>query len=313
METAQELIGRREELGALAELIDEGSVRGATLVVCGDAGIGKSALLQAARGTARARGFRVLTSVGVQSEAQLPFAGLHQVLRPVQGTISDLPPVQRDALLSAFGLSDGPAPEPFLISLAAASVLAAVAAERPVALLADDVQWLDPLSQEALTFLGHRAAGNPIVVVGVVRNGFPSPFLSAGFPRFDIGGVDDAAAERILLAHAGDLSAGDRRLIQHEALGNPLALMELPAVWRGAEAPTTDLQHLTLSARLERAFAGRITELPPGTRDAVLVAAASGCSCHRGRSAPTCTASSPNSTSPPGRNSPPASTTRSDN
>src|SRR5205814_4679752 len=112
-----------------------------------------------------------------------------------------------------------------------------------------------------------------VTVIGAVRDGHPGPFLSARFPRLDIGGLDDAAAQRILLSCAGDLSAADRGRIQQEALGNPLALLELPASWRVPDPPSTDRQHPRLSARLERAFVGRITELPAGTRDAVLVAA----------------------------------------
>jgi len=268
-----ELVGRQDELSVLTELIDRGATRGATLVVRGDPGIGKSALLVVARQAATVQGYRVLAAVGVQSEAQLPFAGLHQLLRPLQASVRQLPPAQREALLAAFGISDGPPPEPFLIALAAANLLASVATLRPVLVVADDVQWLDPQSQEALTFVAHRVAGHRIVVVGAVRNGHPGPLLSAGFPELEVRGVHDAAAQLILQTHAGDLSSADRRRIQQVARGNPLALLELPATWRGPEAPATDLQHPSLPARLEQAFAGRITELPARTRDAVLVAA----------------------------------------
>ncbi len=267
------LVGRQGELAVLAKLVDRGSVRGAALVVHGDPGIGKSALLAAARRAARARGFRVLTAVGVQSEAQLPFAGLHQLLRPVQASVRDLPPAQRDALLTAFGLLDGPRPELFLIAVAAANLVVSAAADRPVVVLADDVQWLDTQSQGALIFLALRTVGNPVVVIGAVRSGHPGPLLAAGLPELEVRGVDDAAAEQILLTHAADLGAAVRRRILHEALGNPLALLELPAMWREPDAPATDVQYLSLPARLERAFACRIGELPARTRDAVLVAA----------------------------------------
>jgi len=270
---APDLVGRQRELDVLATLVDRGAARGAALVLHGDPGVGKSALLAAARQAARARGCRVLTAVGVESEAQLPFAGLHQLLRPVQASVAGLPVIQRDALLTAFGLSEGPRTEPFLIALAAANMLAAVAVDRPVVALADDVQWLDPQTQEVLTFLAHRAAGTPIVVIGAVRTGHPGPLQSAGLPELDVSGVDDGAAEQILLTHAGDLSAAGRRRIRQEAQGNPLALLELAAVWRRAGAPGTDPQQPNLPARLERAFAGRISELPARTRDALLVAA----------------------------------------
>ena len=267
------LLGRRRELDVLLGLLGRRPAGSAAMVVHGEPGIGKSALLSAARHAAGARGFRVLTAVGVQSEAQLPFAGLHQLLRPVQASVPALPAAQRDALLTALGLLDRPRPEPFLIALAAANLLAFLAADRPVVAVADDAQWLDPQSQEALTFLAHRAAGNPIVVIAAVRTGHPGPFLSAGLAELEVRGLDDAAARRILLTHAADLGAADRRRILQEALGNPLALLELPAWWRGPDAPGTDLRLPSLPARLERAFADRIGALPAGTRDAVLVAA----------------------------------------
>ena len=268
-----ELVGRRDELAVLAELVDRGSVAGGALLLHGDPGIGKSALLAATARRASTGGRRVLATVGVQPEAELPFAGLHQVLTPVWASARQLPAPQRDALRTAFGLLDGPPPEPFLVALAAANLLAAVAADGPVVVLADDVQWLDPPSQEALTFLARHAAGRPIVVVGAVRSGHPCPVRSAGLAELEVRGVDDTAAWQILLAHAGDLGSAVRRRIQREAQGNPLALLELPASWRRSDAAATGVRTTSLPDRLERAFVDRLGELPPRTRDAVLVAA----------------------------------------
>ena len=266
------LVGRDAELQVLAGLIARAGVGGSAIVVTGEPGIGKSALLAEAEAEARAAGCRVLAATGVQSEAQLPFAGLHQLLRPLlRAAREQLRPAHRRALLAAFGLEDGPPPEPFLIALAAVSLLAAAGAERPVAVLADDVQWLDPQSLEVLTFMARRAASHPFVIIGATRTGHLSPFTAAGLPALEVGGVDEVAADQILLVTAGVRSAADRQRIRHEARGNPLALLELPGAWTGAAA---DWQPPTLSARLERAFAGRLAELPPRTRDAVLVAAA---------------------------------------
>jgi len=266
------LVGRDAELEVLAGLIARAGAGGSAIVVTGEPGIGKSALLAEAEAEARAAGCRVLAATGVESEAQLPFAGLHQLLRPLlRAAREQLRPAHRRALLAAFGLEDGPPPEPFLIALAAVSLLAAAGAERPVAVLADDVQWLDPQSLEVLTFVARRAAAHPFVIIGATRTGHPSPFTAAGLPTLEVGGVDEAAADQILLVTAGVRSAADRQRIRREARGNPLALLELPGAWTGAAA---DWQPPTLSARLERAFAGRLAELPPRTRDAVLVAAA---------------------------------------
>lgn len=271
--TAPRLIGRDQEVGVLDELILKGRMQGQAAVVIGEPGIGKSALLAAAEAQARAGGYRVLIAAGVESEAQLPFAGLHQLLRPVLRTVQQqLRPAHRRALLAAFGLEDGPPPEPFLIALAAVNALAVIGADRPVAVLADDVQWLDPQSQEVLTFMARRAVSHPVVIIGAIRTGHPSPFTAAGLPEIEVGGVDEAAADEILQVSVGVLNPVDRHRIRREARGNPLALLELPGAWSGPAA-ATDWQPPTLSARLERAFAGRLAELPPLTRDAVLIAA----------------------------------------
>jgi hypothetical protein len=270
--TAPALIGRDREVRALTELIGKATKAGQALVIIGDPGIGKSALLGAAQDAARAAGFGVLTTTGVESEAQLPFAGLHQILRPVLRSASQLRPAHDTALQAAFGLAEGPRPELFQIALAAVNLLAAVAAEQPVAVLVDDVQWLDQQSQEVLTFMARRAGPHPMVIVGVVRTGHPGPFLAAGLPELVIRGVEEAAADDILRLVAGVLKPTDRLRIRQQAQGNPLALLELPASWAGS-APPADWQQPTLSARLERAFAGRFAELPAATRDGVLIAA----------------------------------------
>jgi hypothetical protein len=271
MVTPPLLFGRRRELAALSEIIAKAPAGGQAVVIAGDPGIGKSALLAAAGEVARAAGFRVLTAFGIESEAQLPFAGVHQMLWPVLGTVQQLRPSHRDALLSAFGLAEGPRPELFLVALAAVNLVAAVAGEQPVAVLADDVQWLDPQSHQALAFMARRAGQYPMVVIGTARTGYPGPYLDADLTRIELGGVDEVAAQEILRIHAGTLSDVLRRQIQTEAEGNPLALLELPVAWHQPVAGTQ--WRPTLSARLERAFAGRMAELPALAKDAVLVAA----------------------------------------
>jgi hypothetical protein len=145
-----------------------------------------------------------------------------------------------------------------------------------VVVFADDVQWLDSQTQETLTIIARRVQETGLVVIGAVRNGHGGPFVTAGFRELSMRGVNDTSAERILLSHAGDLGAAARSQIRQVASGNPLTLHELPALWRGPDAPTSDQQPLPLTARWERAFAGRTAELPDVTRDAVLVAAVDG-------------------------------------
>jgi len=265
------LVGRDRELQVLSELIRDVRERGAAIVVLGEPGVGKSSLLRAAADAAREESFQVLLTTGVEAEAQLPFGGLHQLLRPVLSAADALPGTQRRALSAAFGADDGQRPEPYMIALAALNLLAEVAAQRPLLLAADDVQWLDPPSQEVLTFVARRVSADPIVLIASVRPGHQAVLARAGLPELDVKGLDDASARAVLAEHGAGLSHASRERILQEALGNPLALVELPAALR--EAPDRGLEALPLTARLERAFAARLAELPPLARDAVLVAA----------------------------------------
>ncbi|MGW4249110.1 AAA family ATPase, partial [Nocardia sp. NPDC004722] len=263
------LIGRGPEIELLTRLVRPDPVRGAVRLLRGDPGIGKSALLRAVETTAVEGGLRVLSITGVEAEAMFPFAGLHQLLRPVLNAGARLPETQHDALLGAFGLAAQSRPDPFLVALASCGLLTTIAADQPVAIFADDVQWLDPQSHEVLAFIARRITPDtPIVIIAAVRTGHTGAFIDAGFPALTVGRVNDDAAALILREYAPGLTDDERYRVQCEALGNPLALRELPAVLhrrQGRRSPS-------LTDRLERAFAGRIAELPSPTRDAVLVA-----------------------------------------
>ena len=268
--TTPDILGRTDELRTLTGLVDKATEQGGAIVVVGEAGIGKSTLIRAAAQHGRSAGLRVLETAGVEAEAQLPFAGLHQLVRPVLSAADSLPAAQRRALMSAFGVEDGAPPDLFMIALATLNLLTEVAAARPVVVAVDDVQWLDQATQETLAFVARRIGNDPMVIIGTVRQGHPGPFLGAGLPELEVLGLDDAAARAVLSRNARNLGHADRERILRESLGNPLALVELPTAWRSApQLPP----FLPLTARLERAFAGRIAELPPTTRDAVLVAA----------------------------------------
>src|SRR5262249_9063818 len=146
--------------------------RGGALVVRGEAGIGKSALLAAAGQRARERGMLVLAASGVQSEANLPFAGLHQLLRPVLRGIGELPGPQRAAVQAAFGMTAAAAPDLFLIALATLELLSAAAAPSPLLLRVDDAQWLDRSTCDVLAFVARRLASEQIVLLIAIRDGF---------------------------------------------------------------------------------------------------------------------------------------------
>jgi AAA ATPase domain len=177
------LLGREvetERLIALLEGIEDG---GAALVLRGEPGIGKSRLLAEAVAAARERGIAVLTTTGVQSEARLGFASLHQLLRPVRARATDLPAMHQAALDGAFGLIDGPAPEHFRIAMATLDLLSAVAEETPVLLIAEDAHWLDRPSADVLAFVARRLDSDPIVLLAATRDGYDSPLLAAGLPQ----------------------------------------------------------------------------------------------------------------------------------
>jgi hypothetical protein len=252
---AAALIGRRTELDVIEGVLDGARAgRAGVMVVRGVAGVGKSALLSAFAG---ASGFRVLRAEGVEGEAELAYAGLHQLLRPVMGLVGRRPAVQRAALEAAFGLAPG-AGDRFLVAAATLGLLADAAEESPLLCIVDDLQWLDQASAAALVFAARRLDAERIALLLGMRSGAAGPPGVERFPSQELGGLERDDAARLL----DGLPPADRRRILDAADGIPLALLELP---RGPGA--------SLGA-LERTFADRIAALPEDTRAAVLVAAA---------------------------------------
>jgi DNA-binding CsgD family transcriptional regulator len=273
MQAGTSLFGRDGEMRVLADLLDHVSDRGGALVVRGGPGVGKSALLGKAIARARERGMLVLKATGVQCEAQLPFAGLHQLLQPVLGETASLATPQRDAMLAAFGLIDATAPDLFLTALAALDLLAAKALGAPIVVVAEDAQWLDRPTAEVLAFIARRLEFEPIVLVAAIRDGFESPLNDAGLPALHLDALPAAAAAALLYASAPQLPDELRARLLEQAAGNPLALVELPVAVRDVGSRAWLPGWLPLTTRLERAFAARAFELPDATRTALLVAA----------------------------------------
>ena len=269
------LVGRAEEQSLLTSLLDVVGDHGQALVLRGEPGIGKSRLLSVAARTARDRGMSVLTATGVQSEAHLPFAGLHQLLRPVRERAVDLPPVQRDALDAAFGLTREVAPEHYRIAMASLDLVSDVAGDVPLLLVVEDAHWLDPPTADVLAFVARRIESDPVVLLAAARDGYPSALTDAGLPEHRLAGLDDTTAAALLDAAVPGLPLAARSRVLREAAGNPLALLELPAAagHPGDEPPVPG--GLPLTERLERAFAARVSELPEATRLVLLVAALS--------------------------------------
>jgi DNA-binding CsgD family transcriptional regulator len=269
------LRGRRREREALDRLVE--TVRAgqsAVLVLRGEPGAGKTALLDYVR--ARASGCRLAQVGGVESEMELAFAGLHQLCAPMLQRLQELPGPQRDALGVAFGLRAGGAPDRFLVGLAVLTLLSAAATEQPLVCLIDDAQWLDRASVQALGFAARRLLADPVGVVFAVREPADHQEL-AGLPGLAVVGLGDADA-RLLLASVirGRLDERVRDRIIAETRGNPLALLELPRALTPEELAGGFgfAAAQPVASRIEQGFVGRLQSLPDQTQRLLLTAAA---------------------------------------
>jgi DNA-binding CsgD family transcriptional regulator len=269
------LVGRGEECAALDRALHRARTgQSAVLVLRGEAGIGKTALLDHL--AAQASGCRVARTVGVQAEMELAFAGLHQLCAPMLDGLATLPEPQRDALRVAFGLQDGGAPNHFLVALAALSLLAEAAEAEPLVCLFDDAQWLDRASAQVLAFVARRLVAERIAMVFAVREPCTVDELS-GLPELPVRGLADADARALLeTAAPGRVDARVRDRFLAETRGNPLALLELPRGLTPAElAGGFGLPDARpLAHRIEQRFVERVATLPPVTQRLLLIAAA---------------------------------------
>ena len=214
--------GRESELDALNALTDRlGKGGGGALFVRGEAGIGKSTLLARASSSAADRGMLVLTTTGAECEMHLPFAGLHQLLRPLLAHVDQLPGPQREALQAAFGMTDAAAPEFFLIALATLDLLADAAASSPLLAIVEDAQWLDRPSSDVLAFVARRVSLEPIVVLFAIREGAASAVEVVGLPELRLEPLDEVAAAELLDTHSPDLTSEVRERLLQAAAGEP--------------------------------------------------------------------------------------------
>jgi DNA-binding CsgD family transcriptional regulator len=269
------LLGRANEERALLQLIE--AVRAGesrVLVISGEPGVGKSALLDHLAARAAAADCRVARAFGVESEVELAYAGLHQLCRPMLNRVDHLPAPQKDALETALGLRAGPPPDRFLVGLAALSLLSDVAAERPLVCIVDDRQWIDTASTQAMEFVARRLAADSVGFVVASRD---QGDALTKFPRLVVQGLsqDDARAllDSVLVA---PLDGRVRDRIVAETRGNPLALLELPRGFSPAELAggfgLPDAQ--PLSGRIQESFERQIEALPELTRRLLRLAAA---------------------------------------
>jgi DNA-binding CsgD family transcriptional regulator len=269
------LLGRHGECAALDQLLAD-VLAGASRVIVlrGEAGVGKSALLGYL--SDRVDGWQVARAVGVESEMELAYAGLHQLCGPMLGHLDRLPVPQRNALATVFGLSQGPAPDRFLVGLATLTLVAEVAEHQPLVCVVEDAQWLDQASAQVLGFVARRLLAERIALVCAARTGVGDDVL-AGLPELPIGGLGDRDARALLLGNLyGPLDAAVGDQIVTESHGNPLALLELPRTWNalalagGFGLPGSQ----PVAGKIEQSYVRRLRLLPADTQLLVLTAAA---------------------------------------
>lgn len=269
------LLGRRRECAAMDRLIADVLAGGSrVLVVRGDPGAGKSALL--AYFSAQITGWRALSAVGVESEMELAYSGLHQLCAPLLSHLEELPTPQQDALATVFALRPGPPPDRFLVGLATLTLLAEAAENGPLACIIEDAQWLDRSSAQIFGFVARRLLAERVAVICAARRGSGDEVL-AGMPELLLRGLPEAEARQLLLSSLhGPLDPTVVDQILAESRGIPLALLELPRTWSAADLaggfglPGSQ----PVASKIERSYLLRLRRLPADTQLVVLAAAA---------------------------------------
>jgi DNA-binding CsgD family transcriptional regulator len=269
-----ELIGRDRELALIGEFLGRAIGQGDALLMVGEPGVGKTALIDAAVDRAVVNGFAVLRASGVEFEADIPFAGLHQLLMPLAGRIAQLGDAHRTALNVALGFGAGPAPDRLLVCAAVLTLIRAVGADRPVLVVVDDVHWLDRATAPVLGFLARRLGGTAAGFLASWRSDEHGYFERAGLAELEVPPLDGAAAGWLLDSRYPLLSPRTRHRLLAEACGNPLALLELSRAANdygsGAMANPSEMP---LGRRLRVMYAAQLAEIPDRSRYALLLMA----------------------------------------
>jgi DNA-binding CsgD family transcriptional regulator len=269
------LHGRDADCAAVRELLDAARLsRSGVAVVRGEPGVGKTALLQYA--AEHAQNMHVLHGVGVQSEVMLPFAALHQLLRPVLEHLPALPAPQAGALAGAFGIAPGRGDDPFLVAVAVLTLLSEVSGAEGLLCVIDDAQWLDQASADALVFVARRLMAEGVLLLFAARDGERRSFPAPGLPERRLRGLDPASADALLEDAAPGLAPHVRARLVDRTAGNPLALLELPALLTPRQRAGSEAlpDPMPLGSNVERIFAERAGHLPPNTQQLLLIAAA---------------------------------------
>ncbi|MFI0241364.1 AAA family ATPase [Streptomyces sp. NPDC016845] len=278
------MIGRESEQEVLAAFVADSG--GRSLVLRGDTGVGKSALLGHVADLAAAHTYRVVRAAGVEAESELPFAGLHQFLYPLLSSIDRLDDVHRRVFDVVFGRSQGTPPSVMTLGIAVLDLLSLAASQQPLLLMLDDGQWMDASSTEVTGFVGRRLTGSSVKLAVVLRADLRSGFDTAALPELPVTTLSENASEQLLDARHPGLAPRIRRLVLDEAQGNPLALLELPPYVRRSGRTSGELLGYTgipLPVRLQHVYGDRIQALRDEVRAELLRGALDGAGASAGR------------------------------
>ncbi|WP_406108020.1 AAA family ATPase [Micromonospora globbae] len=272
------LVGRADELLSTHRFLRQAAVNGGALLISGEPGVGKTALLDAVAEAAAETGTRVLRAAGVEFEADVSYSGLNQLLFPLYDAFGELAPAHREALRVALGFGTGQPPDRLLVSNAVLLLLRATAVAQPLLLIVDDLPWLDRASSAVLGFVARRLVGTSVGFLAACRSQTASFFEHGGIPEFELQPLPAAAAEELIDRRFPDLAPAVRRRLLSEARGNPLALLELPSALTGPQrlAAASLPAVLPLTRRLQALFASRVSRLPEPCRWLLLLGALDG-------------------------------------
>lgn len=266
------MIGRESEQEVLGQFT--ATSRGRALALRGDAGVGKSALLDHTAELAAGQGHRVIRAAGVEAESELPFAGLHQFLHPLPPFINEMEEAHQRVFDVVFGRGQGTSPSVMTLGIAVLDLFSLATSQAPMLLVLDDGQWLDASSTEVCGFVGRRLTDSAVKLLVSLRAGVPSGFDTAALPELPVRPLSDVAAEELLDARHAGLEPRARRLVLDEAQGNPLALLELPAhVPGGGIVGASSIPGYTgipVPERLHQVYRARIQSLPAPLRAELL-------------------------------------------